>query len=105
MNSTVVYVPSAEMSEIQHRRGVLPSVKRGMKWFGVGLVVLLSLGFAYQRVGMAIDGRNYGPRGQVYVVENRLMHIRCEGEGGPVVILEAGGAAESLWWYGCAAAC
>ena len=27
------------------------------------------------------------------------MHLYCIGEGSPTVVLEAGGYAESLWWY------
>jgi pimeloyl-ACP methyl ester carboxylesterase len=35
----------------------------------------------------------------LYTVNGRQMHINCVGEGSPTVILQAGGGAESLWWY------
>lgn len=99
MNSTMAYIPFAAIPENPQRRGTFFRVRRGLKWLGIGLALLLTFGFAYQRIGTAIDEGNYEPRGQLYTVNNRQMHIHCEGEGSPVVILEAGGAADSLWWY------
>lgn len=99
MNSTMIHVPFAVIPENQSRRGTFFRVRRVLKWFGIVVVTLLIFGFAYQRIGTAIDDGNVEPRGQLYTVNNRQMHIHCEGEGSPVVILEAGGAAESLWWY------
>jgi len=99
MNSTMANVPFAAIPENQQHRGTFFRVRRGLKWLGIGLVMLLTFGFAYQRIGTAIDDESFEPRGPLYTVNNRQMHILCEGEGSPVVILEAGGAADSLWWY------
>jgi pimeloyl-ACP methyl ester carboxylesterase len=99
VNSTIAYVPLAAIPQNQHRRRTFFRVRRGLKWLCIGLALLLTFGFAYQRIGTAIDEGNYAPRGQLYTINNRQMHIHCQGEGSPVVILEAGGAADSLWWY------
>jgi pimeloyl-ACP methyl ester carboxylesterase len=80
-------------------RRVLRGVGRALKWFGLALIALVVLGAAYQIIATEIDRRTYSPRGQLYTVNGRQMHLVCQGEGGPTVILQAGGAAESLWWY------
>jgi pimeloyl-ACP methyl ester carboxylesterase len=54
---------------------------------------------AYQTIATEIDKRTYSPRGQLYTVNGRQMHIVCIGEGSPAVILQSGATAESLWWY------
>jgi pimeloyl-ACP methyl ester carboxylesterase len=65
----------------------------------IGLVVVILLGVVYQAVAVELDKRNYPPRGQLYTVNGHQMHIICMGEGSPAVILQAGGGADSLWWY------
>jgi pimeloyl-ACP methyl ester carboxylesterase len=81
------------------KRGCLFYVKRGLKWFGIVLIALVLLGVAYQVIATEMDKRNFSPRGQLYTVNGHRMHMVCKGEGSPAVILEAGGSAESLWWY------
>jgi pimeloyl-ACP methyl ester carboxylesterase len=80
-------------------RRILRGVGRALKWIGIGLVALVLLGLAYQAIATELDKRAYSPRGERYTVKGRSMHIVCMGEGSPVVILQAGGGAESLWWY------
>jgi len=82
-----------------HKRGCLFYVKRGLKGLGIAILLLLVLGFAYQTVATEMDKRSYSPRGQLYTVNGHQMHLYCIGQGSPTVILEAGGYAESLWWY------
>ncbi|MBI1277585.1 MAG: alpha/beta fold hydrolase [Anaerolineaceae bacterium] len=81
------------------KRGCLFYAKRALKWFGIVLVTLLLLGVIYQAAAVELDKRAYSPRGQLYMVNGHQMHLVCMGEGSPAVILQAGGAAESLWWY------
>jgi pimeloyl-ACP methyl ester carboxylesterase len=83
----------------QRRRGCLFYVRRGLKWFGIVLVALVLLGVVCHTVATELDKRNYPPRGQLYTVNGHQMHMVCMGEGSPAVILQAGGGAESLWWY------
>ena len=100
MSSATSVSKSAIQSETPARkRGCLFYVKRLLKWFGIVLVMLVLLGVAYQTVATEIDKRTYSPRGQLYTVNGHQMHMVCMGEGSPTVILQAGGGAESLWWY------
>ena len=82
-----------------HRRGCLFLVRRGLLILVIGLVGLILLGVAYQAVATELDKSGYSPRGQLYPVNGHLMHLVCMGEGSPTVVLQAGGVAESLWWY------
>lgn len=81
------------------RHGCLYYVKRGLKWFGLVLITLVVLGMTFQAVAVQLDKQNYPPPGQLYTVNGHLMHIVCLGEGSPTVILQAGGTADSTWWY------
>jgi pimeloyl-ACP methyl ester carboxylesterase len=90
---------TAQPETTARKRGCLFTIKRVLKWFGIVLVTLVLLGVAYQTIGTEIDKRNYAPRGQLYNVNGHQMHIYCVGDGSPTVILQAGGAAESFWWY------
>ena len=82
----------------QTRRGCLYAVTRGLKWLGAGVLALVLLGVAYQTVATELDKGSYVPRGQLYRVNGHRMHLICEGEGSPAVILHAGGGANALWW-------
>jgi pimeloyl-ACP methyl ester carboxylesterase len=90
---------SARSRYTARRRGCLFYIKRGLKWLGIALIALVLLGVAYQTIATEIDKHTYAPRGQLYSVNGRQMHLVCVGEGSPAVVLQAGGVAESLWWY------
>lgn len=84
------------------RRGYRFHTKRVLKWCGLLLLALVLLGVSFQTIATQIDNRTYAPRGELYTVNGRQMHIVCLGQsqpGAPTVILQAGGANESLWWY------
>jgi pimeloyl-ACP methyl ester carboxylesterase len=89
---------SEQPTDHQRKRGCLSYVKRGLKWFGVGILVLLILGFAYQIIATEMDKRNFLPPGQLLEVDGHDMHILCTGEGSPTVILEAAGGHFSSTW-------
>ena len=80
------------------RRGCLFYVRRGLLGLIIILAGLVLLGVAYQAAAIELDKRGYAPRGQLYTVDGHQMHLVCMGEGGPTVVLQAGGVAESLWW-------
>ncbi len=67
--------------------------------FGLVLIVLVLSGLAFQSIAVALDKQNYPPPGQLYAVNGHSMHLVCKGEGDPTVILQAGGTADSTWWY------
>lgn len=84
------------------RRGYVAYSKRLLCWLGITLLVLVLLGVTFQTIATGIDNRTYAPRGELYTVNGRQMHMVCMGQsqaGAPTVILQAGGANESLWWY------
>nr|AIA11806.1 Alpha/beta hydrolase family [uncultured bacterium] len=85
--------------KLKRRRGCLFYVGRGLLLIVIGVVVLLLLGTAYQAVALEMDKTNYPPPGQLYDVNGHQMHINCMGEGETTVVLQAGGAADGLWWY------
>ena len=99
MTTSISSPTTNRAKSIPHRRGCLFAIKRGLKWFGIGLLALVLLGMAYQAIAVELDKRNYPPRGQLYAVNGHQMHIVCAGEGSPAVILQAGGGADSTWWY------
>jgi pimeloyl-ACP methyl ester carboxylesterase len=81
------------------KRRILRAIGRGVKWLGIGLIALVLLGVAFQAIAVQLDKRNYPPPGQLYAVNGHQMHLVCKGEGDLTVILQAGGAADSIWWY------
>ncbi len=85
--------------EVQRKRGCLFYIRRTLKWFVIVLFGIIVLGVVYQTVATELDKRSYAPRGELYPVNGHQIHITCIGEGSPAVILQAGGVAESLWWY------
>jgi pimeloyl-ACP methyl ester carboxylesterase len=97
--STLTATHTSAAQPQARRRGCLFYVKRGLKGFGISLLSLVVLGFVYQTIATETDKGAYTPRGQLYAVNGHQMHLDCLGEGSPTVILEAGGYAESLWWY------
>ncbi|MEZ4681472.1 MAG: alpha/beta hydrolase [Caldilineaceae bacterium] len=95
--------PLGEQAKQSRRRrlGYRFHSKRLLKWLGILLFALVLLGVAFQTIATRIDNLSYGPRGQLYTVNGRQMHMVCLGQsraGEPTVILQAGGANESLWW-------
>ena len=97
--STTVAEALVQPQSPAYRRGCLFYLRRGLKWFGIGIIALVLLGAIYQAVAVELDNRAYAPRGQLYTVNGRKMHLVCMGEGSPAVILQSGATADSLWWY------
>jgi pimeloyl-ACP methyl ester carboxylesterase len=79
-------------------RGCLFFMKRGLKWLGIVLIVLIVCGVIYQAIVTETDRRAYSPIGQLYTVDGHQLHMICLGEGSPTVILEAGGGHFSATW-------
>ena len=86
------------MTKKPHRRGCL--------WWGLGIVgglllLLFVLGLSgaiYQSRASAADRARYTPPGEFVLVDARQMHIHCQGEGSPTVILDAGQGGWSIEW-------
>src|ERR1044071_6363816 len=99
MNAITVPTENTLPETTTRKRGCLFYIRRGLKWLGIAILLLLILGFTFQTVGVELDKRAYPVRGQLYSVNGHQMNLYCTGEGSPTVILEAGGFANSLWWY------
>jgi len=61
-------------------------------------LVLLAIGWIYQRAGSSLDARRCPPPGRLVDVNGTRMHIRVAGQGEPTVVFEAGIAASSVSW-------
>ena len=99
MTASIASQTKTEAETASRKRGCLFYVKRGLLSFAMLLIALLVLGFSYQTIAAETDKQNYPPRGQFFTVNGHRMHIYCVGEGNPTIVLEAGGYANSLWWY------
>jgi pimeloyl-ACP methyl ester carboxylesterase len=78
---------------------------RVLRWFGrllLGLVVLLVglalIGASYEAIMAAGDATRYPPPGQLVAVGGERLHIDCQGESGPTVVLVTGLGGSSLLW-------
>ena len=61
-------------------------------------VAVIAAGLLYQRIGAARDRARYPPPGRLIKVGGTKLHVRKEGQGKPVVVLESGIGASSLSW-------
>lgn len=65
----------------------------------VALLILLAIvGAIYQSRATAADRARYTPPGDLVAVDGRQMHVNCQGEGSPTVILDAGQGGWSITW-------
>ena len=60
--------------------------------------LLLATGATWQAAMEARDDREFPPPGRLVDVNGHLMHIHCQGEGSPVVVVEQGVGSQSLGW-------
>lgn len=62
--------------------------------------ILVLTGVAYQAVGTAQDARRYPPPGELFHVGDQHLHLNCQGEGSPTIILETlhGGTSANWAW-------
>ena len=78
--------------------------RRRWMWPLIGLLALVmigvpALGAATQKIGEIRDAGNNPPPGMLYDVGGYRLHLHCEGEGSPTVILEHGLGNTSLVWH------
>lgn len=71
---------------------------RGLIWFIIAVFLIAIAGTIYQTAAMEADQRNFPPPGNLIDVGGFKMHIHCEGEGEPTVILEALSGGFSSYW-------
>jgi pimeloyl-ACP methyl ester carboxylesterase len=78
---------------------------RILRWSGRVLLALLALtvglaaiGASYEAIMAAGDATRYPPPGQLVDVGAYRLHIDCQGDGGPTVVLITGLGGSSLLW-------
>lgn len=69
-------------------------VRKILKFLSIGIIGLtlagMTAGAIYQMLAQASDLRRLPPPGDLVEVDGRLMHIYCQGEGSPTVVVEQG---------------
>jgi pimeloyl-ACP methyl ester carboxylesterase len=71
---------------------------RFLRWTTAGLVGLAAVGALSQHLATRADTRRFPPPGQRVDLGGRTLHLRCQGEGSPTVVLEAGATGASPMW-------
>ena len=80
------------------RRQMRKLLKRALLLCGGALVLILVAATALQWLLSHLTLERNPPPGEVVVVSGRQMHLHCQGQGSPVVILESGLPGTSLGW-------
>jgi len=67
---------------------------------GVAILLLMApaAGWIYQSVMEAREDAEYPPPGKLVDVDGHRMHIFCQGQGSPTVVVEQGVGSQSLAW-------
>ena len=73
-------------------------LKRALLWGGGALVLALVAATALQWFLSYLALERNPPPGELIVVGGRQMHLLCQGQGSPAVILESGIPGTSLGW-------
>jgi len=77
------------MNTQSRSRKILDFLKRSFIRLTIFILVLAIAGTVYQTAATESDQRKFPPPGNLIDVGGFKMHIHCEGEGSPTVILEA----------------
>ncbi len=85
-------------SELPKRIGCLGWGLRILSAGIIVLMILLAIGFNYQHQTTAADFQQFPAPGQLVDVGGYRMHIYCQGEGSPTVIVDSGLGDFSLSW-------
>ncbi len=62
------------------------------------LIIMLVVGRIYEVMAEARDDTRFPPPGQLFDVDGHLMHIHCQGQGSPTIVVEQDNGAQSLGW-------
>jgi len=75
---------------MSNARGCLVWIGRVFLAIMVLALLLAGIGYFWQQNALAQDALAYPAQGEFYQVDGRTMHLYCEGEGTPIVVLDAG---------------
>ena len=73
-------------------------LRRILKYTSIGITGLLAIAFLVEAMIRVKDSRDFPMPGRMVNIGTHEMHIWCEGEGTPAVILDAGAIAFSTSW-------
>lgn len=62
------------------------------------LVIVLVAGRIYEVMAERRDDKRLPPPGQLFEVDGHTMHIHCQGQGSPTIVVEQGNGAQALAW-------
>ena len=77
---------------------IVDFIRRGLIRVTILVLVLAIAGTVYQTAATEADQHNFPPPGNLIDVGGFKMHIHCEGQGSPTVILEAMSGGISAQW-------
>jgi pimeloyl-ACP methyl ester carboxylesterase len=98
VNALLTLKKGDEMNNKTGKNMRQPLWLRVLSMIAIGIVLLVLAGAAYQSVATAVDARRYPPPGEFIDVGGHRLHLYCQGEGSPTVILEAGAMSFSSSW-------
>ena len=81
-----------------HFQKVIQFLKVALVRVTIFVIILAIAGMVYQTAATEVDQRNFPPPGNLIDVGGFKMHIHCQGEGSPTVILEAMSGGISAQW-------
>lgn len=67
-------------------------------YVGQLLVIVLVAGRIYEVVAESRDAKRLPPPGQLFEVDGHVMHINCQGQGSPTIVVQQGSGSQSLTW-------
>jgi pimeloyl-ACP methyl ester carboxylesterase len=73
----------------------LARISFGLITFGIALIVVTTI---YQAIATASERARFPAPGRLVDVGGYRLHLRCEGQGSPTVVLESGGGMSSNEW-------
>ena len=75
-----------------------PTVRRVLVTTGIVILFLILIGATYQGVATALERRRFPHPGRMVDVGGHQLHLYCQGQGTPTVVLEAPATAMSSVW-------
>jgi pimeloyl-ACP methyl ester carboxylesterase len=97
MHKTSLGISLSVMSSSTSRR-FMRRIWRPFLGLVIVLLVLAVAGAIYQAIATELAERAYPPPGEMVDVGGYSLHINCEGQGSPTVVLDAGSGGFSAQW-------
>jgi len=73
--------------------------QRNLVWVLLAGLLLLAVGYLYERAGQRRDARLQPAPGKLVAVRGYRLHLFCKGSAGPTVVIEQGAGELSRFWW------